>query len=336
VKKRTVFGLPLNPAHLLDQLAGHSFCVSYYHRSKLGRQLVQAIDLVGEDQLLMVDNGAFSAWRSGKALDEQHWDAFARWGIRILDACPQAVMVIPDVIGGTVEENHQLACDFTAGLSLLYGRNDLVDRCMMVWHMHEAVEHLLGMVEGGYQYIAVGSSGEYAKVGTPAWHARIREAFAALDGLCQEGSGYRRPWMHLMRGQSMFHLYPFDSCSVRTPARGTSPAWRAGSSSGPTPAATGWIGSRVPLRWRNSAVGGGHSTEEVQHEDQAGEVQCLAQLRGHVVLRTRDRARGGVHHRMGAVQRQPDYQGKVAALRKEVEERHLSGAALVRGAGRPA
>jgi hypothetical protein len=212
VKKRTVFGLPLNPAHLLDQLEGASFCVSYYHRSKLGRQLIQAIDLVGDDQLLMVDNGAFSAWRNGKPLDEQHWDAFARWGIRILDACPQAVMVIPDVIGGSVEENHQLACEFTAGLSLLYGRADLVDRCMMVWHMHEPIDHLLGMVEGGYQYIAIGSSGEYAKVGTPAWHARIREAFAALDGLCCEGSGYRRPWMHLMRGQSMFHLYPFDSC----------------------------------------------------------------------------------------------------------------------------
>jgi hypothetical protein len=212
MKKRTVFGLPLNPAHLLDQLAGHSFCVSYYHRSKLGNQLQQAISLVGDDQLLMVDNGAFSAWRKGKVLDEQHWDAFARWGIRILDACPQAVMVIPDVIGGSVEENHKLACEFTSGLSLLYGRNDLVDRCMMVWHMHEPIEHLLGMVEGMYQYIAIGSSGEYAKVGTPAWHARIREAFAALDELCSEGSGYRRPWVHMMRAQSAFHMYPFDSC----------------------------------------------------------------------------------------------------------------------------
>ncbi len=245
MKKRTVFGLPLNPAHLLDQLAGHSFCVSYYHRSKLGRQLVQAIDLVGEDQLLMVDNGAFSAWRSGKALDEQHWDAFARWGIRILDACPQAVMVIPDVIGGTVEENHQLACDFTAGLSLLYGRNDLVDRCMMVWHMHEAVEHLLGMVEGGYQYIAVGSSGEYAKVGTPAWHARIREAFAALDGLCQEGSGYRRPWMHLMRGQSMFHLYPFDSCDSCNVAVNHRAWQRANPGEGPVARMAGGIKQRA-------------------------------------------------------------------------------------------
>jgi hypothetical protein len=160
----------------------------------------------------MVDNGAFSAWRQGKVLDWNYWDAFMRWGMRILDACPQAVLVIPDVIGGSVEENHQLACNFTSDMAVLYGRNDLVSRCMMVWHMHEPIDHLLGMIEGGYQWVAVGSSGEYAKVGTPAWHARIREAFAAMDELCCEGGGYRRPWMHLMRGQSMFHLYPFDSC----------------------------------------------------------------------------------------------------------------------------
>jgi hypothetical protein len=213
VKKLTVFGLPLNPAHLLDQLEGHSFCVSYYHRHKLGRQLQQAISLVGDDQLLLVDNGAFSAWRNGTTMDEGYWfDGFARWAIRILDACPQAVVVIPDVIGGTVEENHQLACEFTSALALVYGRPDLRDRCMAVWHMHEPVEYLTGMVEGGYQYLAIGSSGEYAKVGTPAWHARIREAFAALDDLCQEGSGYRRPHVHMMRAQSMAHLYPFDSC----------------------------------------------------------------------------------------------------------------------------
>lgn len=212
MKKRTVFGLPLNPGRLIDQLAGHSLCVSYYHRSRLGRQIEDAIRLVGEDQLLLVDNGAFSAWRAGTEMSGDYWDGFARWALGILDRCPQAVLVVPDVIGGSVEQNHELAIEFMSHLALDHGRALDRDRCMVVWHLHEPIDYLLHMIEGGWQFIAMGSSGEYAKVGTDHWHGRIREAFAAMDGLCQPGSGYRRPWVHLMRGQSMFHLYPFDSC----------------------------------------------------------------------------------------------------------------------------
>ena len=212
MKKRTVFGLPLNPQHLLEQLVGHSFCVSYWHRAKLGSQLDAAIRLVGEDQMLMLDNGAYSAWRNGQDFTGSYWDGFARWALDIMDRCPQAVLVIPDVIDGNVEANHQLACEFMSSLALDHGRIVDQDRCMVVWHMHEPLEYLTSMVEGGYQYIAFGSSGEYGKVGTPEWHGRVQAAFAALDELCQPGSGYRRPWVHLMRGQAEFHKYPFDSC----------------------------------------------------------------------------------------------------------------------------
>jgi len=212
MNKRTMFGLPLNPDHLLNQLLGHSFCVSYYHRNKLGRQIDKAIRLVGEDQMLMVDNGAFSAWRKGIQMTAEYWDGFARWALDIMDRCPQAVLVVPDVIDGTVEANHELACEFMSALALDHGRVLDRDRCMTVWHLHEPIEYLTHMVEGGWQYIAFGSSGEFGKVGTPAWHGRIAEAFAALDDLCQPGSGYRRPWIHLMRGQAEFHKYPFDSC----------------------------------------------------------------------------------------------------------------------------
>jgi hypothetical protein len=212
MKKRTVFGLPLNPQHLLAQLVGHSFCVSYWHRNKLGRQLESAIKLVGEDQMLMLDNGAYSAWQSGATMDADYWDGFARWAIDIMDRCPQAVMVVPDVIDGDVQANHELACEFMSSLALDHGRVLDRDRCMVVWHLHEPIEYLTHMVEGGWQYIAFGSSGQYARVGTPEWHGRIKEAFAALDELCQPGSGYRRPWIHMMRAQAEFHRYPFDSC----------------------------------------------------------------------------------------------------------------------------
>jgi hypothetical protein len=211
MKKRTVWGLPLNPARLLNQLAGHSFCLSYFHRDKLGKQTEDAMRLVGQDEILMLDNGAFSAWRKGLTVDWGYWNQFLQWAIPIMDRCPQAVAVVPDVIAGEMAHNHDLAMEFTGSLCMDRGRVDLRDRLMVVWHLHEPIEYLTHMVEGGWNYIAFGSSGEFAKVGTHEWHGRVKQAFDALDVLCQPGSGYRRPWVHMMRAQAELSNYPFDS-----------------------------------------------------------------------------------------------------------------------------
>lgn len=201
MNKRVVFGLPLNPAHLLGQLRGRSFCVSYYHRGRLGRQLDQAIDLVGDDGILLLDNGAFSAWRNGEALGWDHWERFAEWANDILTRCPQAVAVVPDVIGGTERENWELLNEF-AGLVDL-------DRCMPVWHMHESLDYLRHIASVG-PYMAIGSSGQYAKVGGAAWHRRMAQAMRAVDR-CTLRRGLMRPWVHMMRAQSELHRYAFDS-----------------------------------------------------------------------------------------------------------------------------
>src|SRR5262245_19737891 len=107
MKKTVIHGLPMNPRHLLEQLEGGSFCVSYATRNKLGCQLDQAIRLVGKDGILLVDNGAFTAWKSGVDTmnDESYLNGFADWANAIADRCPQAVLVYPDVIDGTWEEN---------------------------------------------------------------------------------------------------------------------------------------------------------------------------------------------------------------------------------------
>lgn len=204
MNKRVVFGLPLNPAHLLDQLKGRSFCVSYSHRHRLGRQLDQAIDLVGEDGILLIDNGAFTAWQKGESLTWEHWEGFAEWAAGIMARCPQAVGVIPDVIGGTEEQNWELVNDC---LCL-----PCVDthRWMPVWHMHESLDYLRYMCDS-WQYIAIGSSGHYAQVGTPKWHKRIRSAMRTLNRETLRHGG-RRPWIHMMRAQAELHNYDFDSC----------------------------------------------------------------------------------------------------------------------------
>ncbi len=202
MNKRVVFGLPLNPAPLLDQLRGESFCVSYYHRNRLGKQLDQAIDLVAGDGILLIDNGAFSAWQNGETLGWDHWERFAEWAAGIMDRCPQAVAVIPDVIGGTEAENWELVNDF---VGMLDGY-----RCMPVWHMHESMDYLRNLCEC-WQHIAIGSSGQYAKVGTNKWHKRIRLAMRAINRATMRNS-LMRPWIHMMRAQSEMHRYAFDSC----------------------------------------------------------------------------------------------------------------------------
>jgi len=200
--KTSIYGLPLNPRHLLEELAGASFCISYATRDRLGSQLNDAIRLVGEDGILLVDNGAFSMHKQGvSARDEAYQDAYEAWAQDILDRCPQAIAVIPDVIGGTEAENYQLVTHTLLDY----------DRAMPIWHMHESIDYLLHLCEG-FGYIGIGSSGQYWQTGSPTWRARIIEMFAAIDAWEAESEGaYIRPRIHMMRAQSQAHLYDFDS-----------------------------------------------------------------------------------------------------------------------------
>ena len=205
MEKITIYGLPLNPLSALEQLKGASFCVSYGTRIKLNRQLDDAIRLVGEEGILLVDNGAYSAWRSGVDTmnDEAYLEGFADWANDILERCPQAIAVLPDVIDGTEAQNAELVAQTMTMID--------PERSMPVWHMHESLDYLLYLCES-FGHVAFGSSGAYAKVETPAWRERIAAAFAAIDAWELAGEGaYVRPRIHMMRAQSMAHLFPFDS-----------------------------------------------------------------------------------------------------------------------------
>ena len=203
--KTTIYGLPLNPMPALEALKGASFCVSYGTRGKLGKQLDQAIELVGDDGILLVDNGAFSAWKAGTDTmnDEAYLEGFAEWANDILDRCPQAVAVLPDVIDGTEQQNAQLVSE-TMGMFP-------DERAMPVWHMHESLGYLLHLCEG-FGYVGIGSSGAYANPATAKWKARMAEAFAAVDKWEAESNGaFLRPRFHMMRAQAQAHLFPLDS-----------------------------------------------------------------------------------------------------------------------------
>jgi N12 class adenine-specific DNA methylase len=203
MQKHVVFGLPLNPLSALEQLKGCSFCVSYGTRIKLGKQLDDAIRLVGKDGILLVDNGAFSMWRRGEGtFTPEAVEGFEKWAQGILDRSPQAVAVIPDIIGGTEQENARLVRE----------TNLPSDRAMPIWHMHESLDYLRWLLEGGFNHLGIGSSGDFKDPGTPEWHRRIDEALAFVKQVEDEnGNGGVRPRIHMMRAQSQAHLYPFDS-----------------------------------------------------------------------------------------------------------------------------
>lgn len=204
MKKRTVYGTPVTPNRLIRQLAGSSFCVSYWNRKRLGSQLDEIIEITGADEILLVDNGAFSAWNKSGAepfLDDDYTEQFEAWALEILDRCPQAVAVIPDTITGTLDENVRLLNE----TQLPHGR------AMPCYHMHEPLDYLEHLIAGGWSYIAIGSSGEFAKTGTPAWRARMDEIFATFDRFCTPEAGYVRPWIHMMRAQAFGDRYDFDS-----------------------------------------------------------------------------------------------------------------------------
>jgi len=209
MEKLTIFGLPLNPLAALEELAGASFCVSYAHRKKLKRQLDDAIRLVGADGMLLLDNGAFTLYGLGESTcSESYVDGFEAWANAILARCPQAVAVIPDVIGGTEAENADMV-----RWSLLPR-----DRSMGVWHTNESLAYLIWLCET-LGHVAIGSAGEHFDLG-PTWHARIGEALAAIDAWeAEPGAGNVRPRIHMMRAQKMAHLYPFDSSDSTNVAR---------------------------------------------------------------------------------------------------------------------
>jgi hypothetical protein len=154
-------GLPITPATAAAKAvdAGHAF-VSFRHPD----QLPVAVEVC---QSFAVDNGAFSAWKSGHPV--QDWSVFYVWALQCqrIPSCDFAV--IPDVIDGDEESN-----------------DALLDACPLppwfgapVWHMHESLDRLERLALQ-YPRICLGSSGSYASVGSLDWWKRIDETMRVV------------------------------------------------------------------------------------------------------------------------------------------------------------
>jgi hypothetical protein len=190
-------GTPITPRSVLYQLAGKHFCVSF-----AAPQDVEVCHQIG--QSVMLDNGAFSFWRQGKATD---WTGYYAWASRWLD-CRTTWAVIPDVIDGSEKENSELVSETVR----YFGR---LNQLAPVWHMHESLDRL-DHLASTWDRFCIGSSGAYASIDSPAWNNRMNEAF---NRICR-GSGRPPAWIHMLRGMSLSgSIYPFASVDSTDVAR---------------------------------------------------------------------------------------------------------------------
>lgn len=197
--RRIVFGTPITPKRLLKTLKGSSFCVSF----AAPEQLEDSMELVGEDQILVLDNGAFTHWRQGHGKIDR--DLFWDWANNAQSYSEQAVAVIPDVIMGSEHEN---LIEVSYALRNEYAQ--FPERTMAIWHLNESFEQLEKLCRL-MNFVGFGSCAEFdVQRNKKGYVARLQEASAVVDRVEREHG--RRPWIHLMRGLGMFaKLTRFES-----------------------------------------------------------------------------------------------------------------------------
>lgn len=142
---------------------GHAF-VSFRSPEQLGL----AVDVC---QSFAVDNGAFTAWKSGNAVTD--WSRYYEWVARLQRFPTFDFAVIPDVIDGDEIENDALVDQWPW--------KDSKHKYMgaPVWHMHESIGRLEKLsIE--WPRICIGSSGDFATVGNSIWWTRMSEAMNAI------------------------------------------------------------------------------------------------------------------------------------------------------------
>lgn len=177
-------GTPITPVSALYELHGRHFCVSH-----AAPQDVKRVHMIG--QSVMLDNGAFSAWKRGYQPD---WMKFYRWCDEWLNF-PTTWAVIPDVVDGGSQLQDALVKEWPHG-----------QKGAPVWHMDEPLDRLLGLTDN-WQKVCVGSTDEYAVVLSEPWKRRMDEMWREISKRHS-----RLPWLHMLRGMQLSGKhYPFAS-----------------------------------------------------------------------------------------------------------------------------
>lgn len=193
------YGLPASPQSVAIRIitGGHVF-VSFKYLAQLGLALEFA-------QSFAVDNGAFSAWKSGNPVTD--WEPYYEWVAELHRYPTFDFAVIPDVIDGDEAANDALIAQWP-----WRGKDAWVGA--PVWHLHESLDRLTRLALE-WPRVCLGSSGQYATVGTSAWYQRMTQA---MDAVCDK-SGRPVCKLHGLRmlNPDVFTRFPFasaDSTSI--------------------------------------------------------------------------------------------------------------------------
>lgn len=183
-------GTPITPRAELLRLAGRSFCVSFAHPH-------DADTCLSIGQMVMFDNGAFSAFTRGHRIDEA---ALYRWIEMRL--CHPHKAVILDVINGDVDQQRQALARWPFRLELSWP----------VWHLDKPIDYLLELADM-YGSVCFGSAGSYWNIGSERWVRRMDEAF---ETLMKRGP---LPWVHGLRMSAQAGNWPLASVDSTNIAR---------------------------------------------------------------------------------------------------------------------
>lgn len=203
-------GLPITPATAARAavIGGHAF-VSFRYPDQLGL----AVEVC---QSFAVDNGAFSAWKSGKPVTD--WSSYYAWVDELRNFPSFDFAVIPDVIDGDEQANDALVSEwpFTARHAFCGAP---------VWHMHEPIGRLSRLAHA-WPRICIGSSGQYATVGDDKWWRRMAESMNAVT----DRNGLPITKLHGLRmlNPEVFSKLPLASADSTNIAQniGIDSAWR--------------------------------------------------------------------------------------------------------------
>jgi len=228
-------GTPVTPKEELLTLAGKHFCLSYFNRSKYSVPVMEGIA-----SGLMLDNGAFSAWKAGTEFTDEYWGGYHAWVDSLLDR-PTTWAVIPDAILQGSQEQDRLVKAWPHG-----------DKGAPVYHLYadhmQPVSRLLRLLDE-WPRVCIGWAH------APKEHPIGGRAFTAAMDACWNEIARRHartPNVHMFRGtQLVLSDWPFasvDSTDVATNHHRPQNTARA--------MADRWDAAQCPARWTPRPLAG--------------------------------------------------------------------------------
>lgn len=148
-------------------------------------------------QSFVLDNGAFSAWKSGKPLDVK---AYRAWIDEWQYHPGFAWCLIPDVIDGSEQDNDVMIYEWQNAIECYHA--------VPFWHLHESLSRLRRLTRS-HRTVALGSSGQWSQPGKEAWWDRMKEI---MPEICDD-AGRPRCKLHGLRmlNPEIFTRLPFAS-----------------------------------------------------------------------------------------------------------------------------